>query len=297
MNKKIGILLAVICAIAYGAYPAFSRSVYLGGGNAAFLIMATTFARALGLVLFCFFSRKPIFQTRVDIKEACVGGFFQAITIIGVFAALKYMPGPIVTIIVFTHTLMLLFFLAWRGEIKLNLLMIATTVAALTGLCMVLTIWHPRELSVIGIGLAFVSAVAITGRSYVYGKLTKTRNPAVVGAEAFLVAALIVLFLPLFSEPHLPSSIMGYVWASLCCLAFVVGTFGTFYGIAILGSFEFSLLCKLEPVFTALFSATLVREILSWPQYVGMLVVLVSLAAYQYGTVRLQRGIAAARAA
>jgi drug/metabolite transporter (DMT)-like permease len=288
MNKKNGILLTVISAIAYGAYPAFSRSVYLDEGNPAFLIMVTTLARAFGLVLFCVFSRKPLFQTRTDVTEACIGGSFQAVTIMGVFAALTYLPGPIVTVIVFTHALMLLFFIAWRGEIKLNAVMLITTITALVGLCLVLDIWHPRQLSVIGIGLAFVSAMAITGRLYVYGNLTKTRNPAIVGAEAFLVASIIVLFLPIVSAPHFPASMMGYVWTALCCLAFVVGTFGTFYAISILGSFEYSLLCKLEPVFAAIFSATLVREILLWHQYAGMLIVLVSLAAYQYWTIRLQ---------
>ena len=54
-----------------------------------------------------------------------------------------------------------------------------------------------------------------------------------------------------------------------------------FYAISLLGSFDYSLLSKIEPVFTALFSFLLLGEILKPLQYLGMVIVLGSLAMYQ----------------
>ena len=287
-NKTLGAIIAVAGAIAFGAYPPAVRAVYADGGNPAFMIMLTTCARALSLVVFCLITHRAIFKNRVDTKYGFTGGLYQSISIIGIIVSLMYLPAPVMITIFFTHTLMLLFFMAWRGEIKIDATTLITTIAAISGLSLAVDVWHPHKLSITGIGFVLMASVATMSRLYVYGKQTKHNHPAVVGAEAFSFAALFVLLMPLFSIPQLPASGMGYVWAALSCLSLVLGTFGMFYGISILGSFHFSLLCKLEPVFTAIFSALLIQEFLLWHQYVGMLIVLGSLAAYQYKESRIQ---------
>ncbi|MFH1158603.1 MAG: DMT family transporter [Pseudomonadota bacterium] len=283
-NKIAGVSIAIAAAVAFGAYPPAARAVYADGGNAVFMILVTTFSRALTLNLFCLLLHKPVFKTKKDIRTALTGGFFQFLSISGILSALAYLPGAVVIVIVFTHTLMLLFFMAWRGEIKITAQTLVTTLAALGGLSLVLNIWQQQEqhLSYLGMGLAFMAAVAAMSRVYVYGHLTKTRNPAIVGAEAFLIAAAFTLLVLFFKMPHAPASFAGYGWASLGCLSLILGTFGMFYGISILGSFNFSLLLKLEPIFTAIFSVVLINEVLSWHQYAGMLVVIASLIVYQY---------------
>ena len=115
-NKTLGIFVTLATAIAFGAYPPAVRAIYADGGNAVFILLVTTFARALALYLFCVLFHKPIFKTKKDIKITIIGGFLQALGIFGVFSALTYLPGAVVIIIVFTHTLMLLFL--WHGGVK-----------------------------------------------------------------------------------------------------------------------------------------------------------------------------------
>lgn len=287
-NQTAGILIAVAATIVYSVYGPAVRAVYTDGGNPSFMIMLSTCLRAFALVAFCFLTHRRILKTRTDIKYAITGGAFQAVSIVAVIVSLAYLPAPVMITIFFTHTLMLLLFMAWRGEIKLDAATVITTIAALGGLSLAVDVWHPQKLSVIGIGIAFISAIATMSRLYVYGSFTKQKHPVVVGAEAFLFAALFVLLLPLFSMPQPPASPMGLLWAFAGCFLLVLGTFGMFYGISILGSFQYSLICKMEPVFTAIFSVLLINEILSWHQYVGMLIVLGSLAAYQYREFRIQ---------
>ena len=115
-NKTLGIFVTLATAVAFGAYPPATRAVYADGGNAVFILLVTTFARALALYLFCVLLHKPIFKTKKDTKIAIIGGFFQALSVLGIFSALTYLPGAVVIIIVFTHTLMLLFL--WHGGVK-----------------------------------------------------------------------------------------------------------------------------------------------------------------------------------
>ena len=282
-NLKLGIVAALASAICFGVYPAVSRFVYADGGNATFMILLTTGMRALGLWLFCLFTAKKLFKTGPDIKQGALGGFFQAISVLCIYFSLVYIPGPVMIIIVFSHTLMLLFFLAWKKEVKLNALTLLTTLAALFGLSLVLDLWvQEHNYNLFGMLLAFVAAIATGTRLYVYGREMKTRNPAVVGAENFIFAVLFILPVIFFILPQAPTSLSANGFALLAALAQTFATFGMFYGIALIGSFRFSLFLKLEPIFTALFSIIFMKEILSWHQYVGMLTVIGSLVAFQY---------------
>ncbi len=279
---KIGLLFAILGAILYGIYPPAARAVYQDGANAALVIIFMTFARGLSMALFCLRSRLPMFQTHDDCKQALIGGAFQACTTGSIFLSLLYIPGPLTIMIVFMHTLMLLFFMAARGEIKLNAVNISTTIVALLGLTLVLDVWQPQPGSHwIGMGLAFFAAIMCVGRQHAYGAQTATRNPIVVGAENFLVAAAITCVALFFEMPRLPQTLTGLFYLIVTCASVVLATFSMFFGIAILGAFQYSLMAKLEPLFTSLFSVLFLKEILSLSQYFGMALLIGSLAAYQ----------------
>jgi drug/metabolite transporter (DMT)-like permease len=282
-QQKIGGAVAMVTAIIFGAYPAAVRGVYESGGNAVFMVIASTVTRALLLSGYCLVTGKGLFRSRQDTEKALVGGFFQAISVLGIFAGLVFLPGPLVLIIVFTHTLMLLFFMAWRREIILDSLNLGTAIAALVGLSMVLDIWHSQpQTNLIGMAASFIAALATVSRLYVYGHQTKTRSPAVVGAESFVIASLFTVLAAAIQIPHMPGTSQGFLFAVIACCSLSLGTFGMFYGISLLGSFQWSLFSKLEPVFTAIFSTLLLHEMLKPYQYAGMFIVIISLILYQF---------------
>jgi drug/metabolite transporter (DMT)-like permease len=115
----------------------------------------------------------------------------------------------------------------------------------------------------------------------VFGKQVTKSSPAVIGAQVFTVATLCTLLCFLWSQPRLPIEPVGYAWVTLCCISLILGSFGMFYGIAQLGSFQWSLMLKLEPAFTALFAYLILGEKLQLSQYFGMVLVLGSLIGYQ----------------
>ncbi len=276
-----GFLIALAASFFFGLWPVAVRGVYAAGGDVGFALSSMTWARALMMALFCLVTRRPLFATREAVMQGIVGGFFQAVCLATLYAALKTLSGPIVIIILFSSTLMLLFFMAWRGEIRLDVATVATTCGALAGLGFVLDLWHAQNAATIkGIVLAFVAALAAMSRLYVYGKQVKLRHPIVVGAESFLVAAA-MLSPVLFLGVHPPVTWMGGAYAVLGCVAVTLGSFAMFYGIELLGSFKLSLFSKMEPVFTSIFSTLLLGEVLKSSQYAGIAMVLGSLALYQ----------------
>lgn len=291
-KRRIGFAIAVSSAIVFGFWPSAVRGVYANGGNVVFTLLLTTWVRALCMGGFCLLKRLPLFQSREDTKQAIIGGFFQAVCVIGLYAALVFLPGPLVIIILFSHTLMLLFYMAWRREIKLDRITVGTTLIALGGLSMVLNLWHTQtQGNIWGILLAFVGALATVSRLYVYGHETKTRHPIVVGAENFLLAAFFMMVVLFYDLPQAPTNVVGVAYAASGSLALTIGTMGMFYGISFLGSFQWSLFLKLEPVFTALFAALFLKEYLKSGQYIGILIVVSSLVFYQIVDHRRRRAI------
>ncbi len=276
-----GFLFALAASFFYGLWPAAVRGVYAAGGDVGFVLFTMTWTRGLMMGVFCLATQRHLFVTRESVKQGLVGGFFQAVCLGALYASLKFISGPLAIIIHFSHTLMLLCFMAWRGEVRLNLATVVTTCAALIGLTFVLDLWHAQNAATMeGIVLAFISALATVSRLYVYGQQVKLRHPIVVGAESFLVAAA-MLSPVLFFGVHPPVTWIGAGFAVLGCAAVTFASFAMFYGIALLGSFRLSLFSKMEPVFTSVFSAVLLGEILKGSQYAGIAMVLGSLALYQ----------------
>lgn len=277
-----GIVIALLSAVVFGLWPPAVRGIYQEGGNPSFALIVTTWVRTLGLTVFCFATGKRVFASSKDIRIALTGAFFQSASIIALFVALNFVAGPVVIIILFSHTLMLLLFMAMRGEVKLDIVTCATTAAALGGLVLVLDIFHQKtEGSIVGYCLAFTAALATVSRLYVFGKQVAEKHPIVVGAEIYLVTACLVSLLALYDVPHAPHTLVGLGYTTLGSVVLTLGTFGMFYGISLLGSFRWSLLLKLEPIFTALFSALILGEFLKTSQYLGICVVIASLVTYQ----------------
>ncbi len=279
---RLGVLVAIVSAAIFGLWPAAVRGAYETGANVAFILPLTTWVRALAMAAFCLTTQRRLFATKEGTRQSMVGGAFQAVCMLGIYAALTFLPGPLAIIILFSHTLMLLFYMAWRREIRLDRATVFMTALALAGLTLVVDLWHPQPVSnFLGIGLAAVAALATVGRLYAYGRQTKDRHPIIVGAENFLVAAVFVLPVMAWQAPHAPVVLAGWLYALLGCASLTVGTFGFFHGIALMGAFRWSLFGKIEPVFTALFSTLLLHETLKLSQYAGIALVVGSLAAYQ----------------
>lgn len=276
------VLIILTASIMFGLYPPASRGAYADGANGTFIIWLTTFMRATMLTGFCLITGNKLFSNREDTINSIRSGIVQSISIAGILGSLAFLSGPVAVVLLFTNTLMLLVFLWIKKELQINKWLLVTTLSCLLGITFVVDVWHAKSSTEItGYVLIMIGAIATASRLYIFGKLTQRRNPAVVGAETFICALAFLLLLAFYQMPIPPHTWGGIGWAILSGLSLSLGSFAMFYAIAKVGSFHFSLYNKLEPVFTALFSALLIGEILNWYQYFGMAIVIISLVTYQ----------------
>ncbi len=290
---KIGLGISVFAAISFGLYPAAAKAAYSAGANTTAVIISTTFARALALVMYCLKSKRRVFPEPAFRRNALTGGFCQAVSVFGIIGSLAYIPAAVTIILMFTHTIMLMLYMSYRKELALTSSMVFSTIGALFGVSLVVDLWsHSGTLNGIGLLLAMLAAFATASRLYLFGKEVLLQHPIVVGAQVFSAAAIFTLLLCFYQAPIFPESIIGFGWIALCALAMILGTFGMFFGIGLLGSFQWSLMAKLEPVFTALFAFMVLGEQLAVQQYVGVVLVIGSLISYQL----LQKSISETKA-
>lgn len=281
-QQSIGIIFTLLTSVLYGLYAPAARGAYIGGANIVFVVLLTTFMRGALLFAWCLYKKIPTFINKQETLIALKCGFVQALSIVGNIGALMYLPAPVASMMLFTSTLMLLFFMIWRGEMESNKWLFVATLTTLAGLTMVTDVWHARgQYHILGYGFAMLGAVATATRFYAFGKLTKYRPAIAVGAETFVMAFIFLALLLFYKAPIAPTTAtgMGFAWLSAAGLAF--GSFTMFWGIAKIGPFYFSLYNKLEPVLGAVFSVLLLGEILKPGQYIGMTIVIVSLVGYQ----------------
>lgn len=278
-------ILTLCSAVLFGFYPAAARAAYADGANATFMMIFTTAARTVALLAMTARTKDKIFNATGSLKPAMTGGLLQALSSTCIFSALVLLQAPIVLLIYFSHTLLLMLYLILRKEMKPTVSVAVTTVLALVGLSFVLDVWSTQgweDLSLIGIGLSVAAAVVGMLRLQTYGEQAKTRPAVTIGAEAFIFATLFICLNMLYALPTFPVSTTGWLWSIAGSLSIAIGGVTMFMAIARLGAFQFSLFLKLEPVFTTFFAAVLIHEYLQPHQYAGITLVVGSLLAYQY---------------
>lgn len=282
-HELIGVSICLLSAVIFGLYPPASRGAYQEGANITFIVLVTTLSRLIGLYALASFKRKKVFHNWGECKTSVYAGIFQALSIVGILGGAFFMPGAVVIIIMFSYSLMLLFFSAWKKEIKLNFANITSTIAALVGLGLVLNVGeYGIAYPLTGIALAALAAVATFARTYIFGQQSKNkRHPLVTGTETFAVASVVLLLLLFWKSPELPQTNLGGLMTLTAAISLTLGSFGMFYGISYLGPYKFSMIMKLEPVFTTLFGIILVGDVLAVSQYMGIAVVLMSLVSLQ----------------
>lgn len=157
-----------------------------------------------------------------------------------------------------------------------------TTFISLIGLTLVIDLWNVQgQGHLLGYGFALLGAVATATRLYAFGKLTQSKPAIGVGAETFMSAFIFLGLLLFYQSPIAPQTLKGNGYTLLAVVTTFIGSFTMFWGIARIGAFHFSLYSKIEPIWGAVFSVILLHEVLKPGQYMGMVIVIVSLVSYQ----------------
>ena len=213
---------------------------------------------------------------------ACLtAGVCYAFMLYGFLAAVRYLPVNTVILIFFLHPIALALVAARLGHERVSGAMLLALAAALGGLTLAvgLSLERPSLMGLALAGMAMVTCVLILLLS---GHAAKAVGG--LGMVFFMMlsasAALGVLFL-LVGEPRLPTSAtgwLGFVGVAVCS---TLGTFTFFCAVPMIGIVRATMISNLEPLLGILFAVALLGEVLSWPQMLGIALVLGSIVAME----------------
>jgi drug/metabolite transporter (DMT)-like permease len=227
--------------------------------------------------------RPPLFKhSRRQRKIAWAIGLLFAGTQYGLFMAISLLPVSIAILAYFAYPLLTGIAGGVTGVDRLGWPALLTALAAFLGLSLMLGAEY-RNLSGLGIIWALIAAVFRTvsllmTRAYLNGTDARvTTWYSMVPSTLLFVAALVVL-----GDWHVPHSSLG--WAAFACS----GVFSTLSQLLVyvstnrVGPFRTAFVMNLEPLVTTLLSMLLLQEVLTPTQSMGAVVMLVSLAAFQF---------------
>lgn len=273
-RRVLGTALAVIAAVGLGLAVAFSRYAYEGGSNG--ITVATTRAClvAVGLPLFCLFSRRSL-ALPWRAWGHCAGlGVLMAMMFYGHVGAVEFISVGLAVLLFFTYPPMIavLNILVVREAVTLpNLIAIAT---AFVGLALMLGI----SLNVVdlrGVVLALGAAVAAAWNAlWLVRRMGKYDAVVVITHMALVAGAVLLALCLIFGGIAWPTSGAGWggLWAVVLLQAASVPSY--FLAMTYIGAMKSAMFTNTQPLVSITAAYLLFGEVMSPVQLLGGALVL-----------------------
>ncbi len=283
-----GVALVLASTVAYGSMAILAKVAFAGG------------VRPLGLLAFRFLLASLLFGITIPRTSRALpwpirfrlwglGGVF-IVNAVAYFTALERTPASLVSVLVFTYPVMVMFLSALFGLDPLTVRGLASAFLAVAGSALAIG-GTAGGASVSGVALALLAALLYAGYVVIGSRLLASIPTEAVARHVVGVSALLSLAWGAGrGELTLPSTVSA--WLSLA----VIGTVSTFVamraflaGVERIGATRASVLSTLEVFVTVGLSALFLGEAVSLRQAVGAALVLAAVLLQNLGASRQRR--------
>jgi drug/metabolite transporter (DMT)-like permease len=280
-RAAVGILLVVISTVAIAIVPSLARLAYDGGSNPLTVITVRSIVSALVGLMVLLASAGWAQISREALLACLAAGVCYAIMLYGFLAAVRYLPVNTVILIYFVHPIVLAVVAARLGDERVTGPMLLALAAALGGLTLAVGLSLERP-SFIGLALAVTAMVTCVLVLLLSGRVAKLVGGSTMVFLMMLSASAVLgsLFL-LVGEPRLPANPAGWLGFLGVAVCSTLGTFTFFCAVPMIGVVRATMISNLEPLLGILFAVALLGEVLSWPQIMGIVLVLASIVAME----------------
>ncbi|WP_157670739.1 DMT family transporter [Chitinibacter sp. GC72] len=270
-QRRTGLLLIVISAIAFGWMPIFGVWALgedgAGGVNTQGLLLIRFSVAALVMAAVMLLRRVPWPRGRVLLGLMAMGGLGYVGQAFCYFSALQYGSAALAALLLYVYPVLVTLVCAWWLKEKLSRRTIVALVLASVSL--LLTI-GPAGGQALGVMFGLLAALIYSGYILLGSRLTPIAGALPAATVVMISAAASLWLTTLWHSPSWPVSANSW----LACLAIalvstVVAIFAFLAGLDYLSASEASTLSTLEPVVSVLLAALILGEHLSFWQWIG----------------------------
>ncbi|MGI9317539.1 MAG: DMT family transporter [bacterium] len=275
-----GILYALAAATALGAITTQAKIVYLHGGNAmtVMLIRFVVTVLVTGLVVFGRrFWRRGHAVSQVQSKQwglILIVGIAWSAGMICYLMSVQSISVSIAALIFYTYPLMVLGVSVVAGHVRFSAVYGALFVSAFIGLGLAL-LNGEIELAFHGILLALMAAIGATVTFFIGAKVASQTDPLTL---TFMVSVIgLVLILPFIQGHFVSPDTTGWLALGGATVCYVIGILSQFAALSRLAPATAAFVLNFEPVVSIVLAAGFLGELLTWRQWLGVSIVMLTL--------------------
>jgi len=269
LNRRLGIAMAVLSALCYGAALPLSRLAFDHGSNPLTILTLRFLAIALVMGLWLratgmSFRAPP----RGVLASALVGVCFVSVSG-GTLMSVSYIPVNLTVLVFYTHPMMTLLIVSAMAKRRPGTAELTAVTLALLGVGLAIQVSF-EYLNAVGIGFALLAAVGATTTFVVAARALPTVGTTLMSwyacSVAFVGGAAITLGMDAVA---IPNTAFGIGLIAIIVAVFATAVVAMFVSVKLIGPVRSATLLCLEPV-TAIFVAVLVLgEHLKAGQWLG----------------------------
>lgn len=277
----IGYLLSLIVVVAFSVYPSIAPLGLQSGARPfgfAFLAMLVS---ALGVASFALVRKEKLLPSKNELAGLLLISSIFLLEHVCLLYSLGYMQVAVAMSLIYTYPFMIAVIAILSGSIKASLQLLGCLSLCLLGIILVVG-FSSEQLHLLGIVLALVQALMAACRILLTSHLLKKSAGLVLIARMLLCAIVLGLPLMLIIDLTPPQTLLGWVAVVIAGISGMIGHCCIAQALKRVDTTTFGIIMNLEPVFAALLSALILGQILNLQQYLGAVLVIVSVGLYGY---------------
>lgn len=254
--------LIMISATGFGAIPILTSLAERSGAS---LLNALSWRYLLGTVMLAALAgnmtslRAPL---RRLLPVLVLAGGAQAFIAFVSLSALDYIPAAPLSFLFYTYPAWVAILAAARGSERLTPTRLLALALSLTGIGIMVGAPSVGVLHPVGVALALVSALAYAMYIPLIGYYQEQLSESIAAVYSALGAGVILLLLDYFTN-RATVTLSGHAWLAILCLAFwstAVAFTAFLRGLKVLGPVRTAIVSTVEPFWTALLGAVVLRQ-------------------------------------
>jgi len=278
----LGSALALASSITFSLNLSLARLSYDSGANPLAVNLVRTIFLSLCLFIFLKATGRPASLPRRERTLCLLLGLVWAVQMIGLLVAIAFIPVGLVVLTYYTYPLMIAAIAAALGQERLTVPSLGLMVLAFIGLIISLQV-PDGFLDWRGVALALVSALSMASVMFLSERFIHGRDSRIVTLHIMLgVLGVLILMALAGGELSWPSDPIGWITVTGAAIFLALAITFLFMAIGLIGPLRTSMIDNGSPVWSILFAALLLGEMLSPLQLSGALLVVAAIIANQF---------------